>query len=97
MLHTDPSSGTRKGVSSIKIVSVLDMETAASTSLEELDRVRCRVAPQFGFEEERAASAAGVELGKWPAFGAEEGVVMLDRSESRWYLAGRAVESVECW
>lgn len=81
----------------MKIVSVLDMSTASSGSLEELSRVRCRIAPQFSVEEDSAAAAAGVELGVWPAFGAEDGVVILDRSESRWFLAGRAIESVECW
>lgn len=81
----------------MKIVAVLDMETAASGSLEQLARIRCRIEPEFSAEEVSAASASGVELGVWPTFGPEDGIIGFDRSESRWFLAGRSIESIECW
>jgi hypothetical protein len=81
----------------MKLVTVLDMETATSGSLEELARVRCKIEPEFSAEEVSAASASSVELGIWPTFGFEDGVVILDRSESRWFLAGRSIKSIECW
>ena len=78
-------------------MAVLDVETAASGSLEELSRVRCRIEPEFSVEEFSASSVSGVKLGVWPSFGVEDGAVILDRSESRWFLAGRSIKSVECW
>lgn len=81
------------------IVSVQDLYTAAAGSAEELARIRCRIEPQLGAEEEWVArvAQAGRRLGVWPSFGARDGVVILDRSESRWFLAGREIRSVECW
>lgn len=81
----------------MKIVAVLDMETAASGSLKDLARVRCRIEPEFSAEEVSAASTSGVELGIWPTFGLEDGIIVFDRSDSRWFLAGRSIKSIECW
>ncbi|KAJ4983339.1 hypothetical protein SVAN01_11172 [Stagonosporopsis vannaccii] len=97
VLHNDPWHDTRKAVHSMKIVAVLDMETAVSGSLKELGQVRCRIEPEFSAEEARAATASGIELGIWPTFGVEEGIISLDRSDSRWFLAGRSIKSIECW
>ncbi|KAF2629866.1 hypothetical protein BU25DRAFT_260103 [Macroventuria anomochaeta] len=96
MLHSWPGSDAHKAVHSMKIVAVLDVETATLGSLEELARIRCRIQPEFSAEEVSAASASGVELGVWPTFGVEDGVVVLDRSDSRWFLAGRLIKSIEC-
>jgi hypothetical protein len=81
----------------MKIVAVLDMNTATSGSLEALSRVRCSIQPKFSVEEVSAAIASGARLDVWPSFGEEDGVVVLDQPESRWLLAGRSVESIECW
>lgn len=97
VLHNDPWHNTRNAVDSVKVVAVLDLDTAASGSLEELARIRCRIEPEFSIEEVRAASSSGVELGVWPTFGFEDGVVILNRSDSRWFLAGRSIGSIECW
>jgi hypothetical protein len=97
LLHYDQWEGVYKSIDSMKLVTVLDMETATSGSLEELARVRCKIEPEFSAEEVSAAFASSVELGIWPTFGFEDGVVILDRSESRWFLAGRSIKSIECW
>lgn len=97
LLHSDPVSGSYKSIHSIKMVAVLDIDTATSGSLETLSRVRCGIQPNFNVGEVSAAIASGAELGVWPSFGVEDGVVVLDRPESRWFLAGRSVESIECW
>lgn len=81
----------------MKIVAVLDLETAVSGSLEELAQVRCRVEPEFSTEEVRAAAASDVELRVWPTFGLDDGIIKFDRSDSRWFLAGRSIKSIECW
>lgn len=73
------------------------MKTRTSVSLEELERVKCKVEPRFSVEEESAASMARVELGVWPHFGVEDGTVHFERSSSRWFLAGRLIENLECW
>ena len=97
LLHSDPVSGSYKSVHSMKMVAVFDMDTATSGSLETLSRVRCGMRPRFSVEEVSAAITSGVGLDVWPSFGVEDGMVVLDRPESRWFLAGRSVESIECW
>ena len=88
MLHTHPFNGAQKDVSSMVITSVLGSDLA---------QVRCRITPKFSLEEDWAARAAAQDLDVSPTFGAEDGIVILDRAESRWFLAGRRIESVECW
>jgi hypothetical protein len=97
MLHTSPFSDTFKPISSLKILSMLPLSTSSPGSAEHLARVRCSVEAKFGAEEQWAATAVGKELGVWPAFGASDGIVTLDRSESRWFLVGREIDRVECW
>jgi hypothetical protein len=97
LLHSDPVSGSYKSIHSIKIVAVLDLDAATSGSLETLPRVRCGIQPKFSVGEVNAAIASGVGLGVWPSFGVEDGVVVLDHPDSRRFLAGRSVESIECW
>lgn len=96
-MHSGPWDDAPKAINSIKIVALLDIETATSGSLEELERIRCRIEPEFSVEEVSTASGSGVELGVWPTFGVEDGIVSLNRSESRWFLAGRSIKSIECW
>lgn len=79
------------------IVSALDLNTGEAGSVEDLARIRCRITPDFSLEEKRALGATGRQMDVWPTFGAQDGIVNLDRSESRWFLAGRRIESVECW
>ncbi|KAJ8105996.1 hypothetical protein OPT61_g9834 [Boeremia exigua] len=93
LLHREHGQDTHKAVRSMKIAAVLDVETAARGSVEELERVRCRIEPQFSAEEHRAASSAGVELNVWPDFGVEDGIIILDRSDSRWFLAVTATDA----
>ncbi|KAH6637798.1 hypothetical protein C7974DRAFT_148627 [Boeremia exigua] len=97
VLHDDPWHDTHRAVNSMKIVAVLDAETAAFRSEDELVRVRCRIEPAFSAEEVSAASDSGSELRVWPTFGVEDGIVILDRSDSRWFLAGRSIKNIECW
>lgn len=81
----------------MKMVAVLNVETGARGSVEEVERIRCRIEPEFSAEELSAASASGVDLDVSPAFGVEDGIIILDRSDSRWFLAGRSIKSLECW
>ncbi len=81
----------------VKVVAVVDLNKRTSGSLEELERVKCKMEPRFSFEEESAALATGSELGVWPHFGIEDGTIQLNKSSSRWFLAGRSIESFECW
>lgn len=74
------------------IISLVDASTAVVLSLEDLAQIRCRMTPDFDEED-----WAGRDLSVWPTFGASDGIVILDRAESRWFLAGRRIESVECW
>ncbi|KZM27342.1 uncharacterized protein EKO05_0009437 [Ascochyta rabiei] len=97
LLQGDSWRNARKEVNAIGIVAVVDVQTGTSAGLEELAQVRCTVEPVFSEEEVRAAAVSGAELGVWPHFGVEDGMVRFDRSESRWFLAGRSIETVECW
>ena len=97
VLHNDPWSDAHKSIDSMKILAGLDVDTAISGSLEGLERVRCRIEPAYSDGEIRAASASGLDLRGLPTFGFADGVINLDRSDSRWFLAGRSIKSIECW
>jgi hypothetical protein len=84
-------------IDAMKIVAVVNMETGTSGSLEGLARIKCELEPTFSAEEESAALASGVKLGVWPRFGIEDGTIQLNQPSSRWFLAGRSIESIECW
>jgi hypothetical protein len=70
-------------------------ERGQSASLEELDRVMCRVVPVLSAEE-RAALVLGSIKKSWPWFKLEEEKVSLEQASSRWFLAGRAIANYEC-
>jgi hypothetical protein len=66
-----------------------------SVSLEDLRRIKCRVLPKLSTEEKAAYHSNGLEK-VWPWFKVEHETVQFEDASSRWFLAGRAVESYEC-
>jgi hypothetical protein len=81
-------------LNTVKIVAATT-EKGLSTSLEKLHAIICQVAPEISVEE-RAATEAGMESKVWPWFGVKDGRIRLEDASSRWFLGGRAVESLEC-
>jgi hypothetical protein len=66
-----------------------------SVSLEELSQVMCRVIPRLSAEEKAALNSTGLER-VWPWFKVRDETIIFTKSSSRWFLAGRAIESYEC-
>jgi hypothetical protein len=66
-----------------------------SVSLEELSHIICRVVPKLSVEEKAAFHLSGLEK-VWPWFKVSDGTVFFQKPSSRWFLAGRAIESYEC-
>jgi hypothetical protein len=66
-----------------------------SVSLEDLSRIKCRVIPKLSAEEKAAHHSSGLEK-VWPWFKITDETVQFKAASSRWFLAGRAVESYEC-
>jgi hypothetical protein len=64
-------------------------------SLKELNQVMCRVIPRLSVEERAALKAKGIEKA-WPWFKLRDETVFFQQSSSRWFLAGRTIESYEC-
>jgi hypothetical protein len=60
-----------------------------------LERIVCKITPNISVEE-REAVDSGMELKVLPWFAVRDGVVLLEDSNSRWFLGGRAIESYEC-
>jgi hypothetical protein len=79
---------------SIRIETMLN-DKGGFVSLEELDQVMCRVIPRLSMEEKASLEAAG--MGKaWPWFKIRDETVSFKKSFSRWFLAGRSIQSYEC-
>ncbi|KAL5121043.1 hypothetical protein ACEQ8H_000892 [Pleosporales sp. CAS-2024a] len=64
-------------------------------SLEELNKVMCRVVPRLSIEERAAQAETGVER-IWPWFNIRDETISFTQSSSRWFLAGRAIQGFEC-
>ncbi|KAH3941430.1 hypothetical protein HBI70_081930 [Parastagonospora nodorum] len=79
---------------SIRIETMLN-DKGGFVSLEELDQVMCRVIPRLSMEEKASLEAVG--MGKaWPWFKIRDETVSFKKSSSRWFLAGRSIQSYEC-
>ncbi|KAH8727114.1 hypothetical protein GQ44DRAFT_127943 [Phaeosphaeriaceae sp. PMI808] len=78
----------------IKIEAVVNKQ-GQSASLEELGHVMCRVVPRLSAEEKAAFLPSGLEK-VIPWFRVRDETVLFQRSSSRWFLGGRAIESYEC-
>ena len=79
----------------VKVVALVN-EKGQGAPLEELRRVMCKVEPKFS-EEEKAMYVSGMEEKVWPWFSIEDGTIRFENEASRWFLAGRSIESYECW
>lgn len=71
------------------------VDQGRTVSLEELSQVMCRVVPRLSVEEQAAVNASGVEKA-WPWFKVGDETISFEQSSSRWFLAGRAIQSYEC-
>ncbi|ORY15805.1 hypothetical protein BCR34DRAFT_152758 [Clohesyomyces aquaticus] len=80
---------------SVKIVALVDVQEQA-VALEELTKVVCRVVPVFSREEKSVNTATESAQRIWPSITAEDGTVRFDIYSSRWFLAGREIQSLEC-
>jgi hypothetical protein len=78
-----------------KIVSLVNLDEQAA-SLEQLRRITCRVLPSFTLEERRNYGSLGANEPGWPWFSWADENVEFEESSSRWFLAGREIESFEC-
>jgi hypothetical protein len=78
----------------VRIEAAMD-QRGQSVSLEELSQIICRVVPRLSVEEKAALHASGLEK-VWPWFKVSDGTVLFQRPSSRWFLAGRVIESYEC-
>lgn len=78
----------------LRIVTVVNRE-GGFISLEELSQVMCRVTPALSVEEEAALKLSGQEK-LFPWFRIDNETAFLERQSSRWFLAGRSIESYEC-
>ncbi|KAH7138342.1 hypothetical protein B0J11DRAFT_13043 [Dendryphion nanum] len=78
-----------------KIVAVVDVQRRA-IPLEHFDHVRCIVTPVFSVGERAQFGSTGIEEPVWPSFALRDGTVHFDISTSRWFLAGREIDSFEC-
>ncbi|KAF2176330.1 hypothetical protein K469DRAFT_700046 [Zopfia rhizophila CBS 207.26] len=79
---------------SVKIAALMDGHRQAAT-LEQLNGIICRVLPIFS-PEERGRFRSLNEGREWPWFTLEDGTVQFEQPSSRWFLAGREIESYEC-
>jgi len=70
-------------------------EQGLSVSRARLERTICRVTPSISTEE-REALDVSMEPKALPWFAVRDGVVEFESSGSRWFLAGREIESYEC-
>jgi len=78
----------------IKIIAAIT-SNGRSVSLERLDRIICKITPDYsGEEREATASDAAPEV--LPVFALKDEAVQLDDSSSTWFLGGRAIDSYEC-
>jgi hypothetical protein len=76
-------------------IEALVNEEGRSASLEELSEIMCRVVPSLSMEEQAAVNASGLEKA-WPWFKIGDETVQFTQSSSRWFLAGRTIQSYEC-
>jgi hypothetical protein len=76
-------------------IEALVNEEGRSASLEELDRVMCRIVPKLSMEEQAAVNASGQKKA-WPWFKVRDETVLFTQSSSRWFLAGRTIQNYEC-
>jgi hypothetical protein len=79
---------------------MMNVEAAISeqgdlVSWEKLDNIVCQAIPRLSVEE-KAAVESGMQNKVWPWFDTHDGAILFEDSTSRWFLAGRAVESYEC-
>ncbi|KAF2730260.1 hypothetical protein EJ04DRAFT_48839 [Polyplosphaeria fusca] len=79
----------------VRIVGLLDTQRQSS-SLDQLSRTICRVYPAFSREEQATFRSMGEPDLSWPWFTVEDGAVLFQETSSRWFLAGREIESYEC-
>jgi hypothetical protein len=67
-----------------------------SASSEQLDNIICRVRAVFSQEERAGFQLLSMHEPSWPWFKLEDGIVDFEDPTSRWFLAGREIESFEC-
>jgi hypothetical protein len=94
--HLTPGSGIDLPTHphTIKIEAAMN-QRRQSVSLEDLSQIMCRVISRLSAEEKATYHSSGREK-VWPWFKVGDDTVQFEDTSSRWFLAGRAVESYEC-
>ncbi|KAF1920534.1 hypothetical protein BDU57DRAFT_534299 [Ampelomyces quisqualis] len=78
----------------IRIASVVNRKGGLAP-LEELSKVMCRIVPKLSVEEKTALEFSGQEK-LFPWFRTDDETIFFKRPSSRWFLAGRSIQSYEC-